>query len=103
MSKVTVRTYQLCIGTFTQIGDKYAVAHLDVLAIDDHDAQEALLAHLNRARLGELIKDEFRLQMWEKLKAEQAQEWLALARLVCGCWELLDGLDAHALIVGLAA
>lgn len=56
-------TYRLCIGALTQIGDEDAIAHLDMLAVDDHDAQEALLAHLHRARLGELVEDELRLQM----------------------------------------
>lgn len=55
-------TYRFCIGALTQIGDKDAVAHLHVLAIDDHYAQEALLAHLHSACLGELVKDELGLQ-----------------------------------------
>lgn len=55
-------TYRLCIGALAQIGDKDAVAHLHVLAIDDHYAQEALLAHLHCARLGELVKNELGLQ-----------------------------------------
>lgn len=55
-------TYRLCIGALAQIGDKDAVAHFHVLAIDNHYAQEALFAHLNCARLGELIKDKLGLQ-----------------------------------------
>lgn len=64
---IAVPTHRLCVGALAQVGDKYAVAHLHVLAIDDHYAQEALLAHLYCARLGELIKDEFGLRAEKKL------------------------------------
>jgi len=72
---------QLCIRALSQIRNKNAAAHFSVLAIDDHDAQEALLAHLYRARLRELVEDELSLsKRRENMLSEEKLQSISLVQ-----------------------